>query len=86
MKVFYDAVILGGLIVCPLLCLLWIGRAKKRGWSAYIMAAAFLAMEVVLLALKFEWPKSLLYTFAAVLGVLLIFDFLIRSAIRGSAQ
>jgi FtsH-binding integral membrane protein len=79
---FFLLLALVGLVASAVL----LAVAKKRGPSAYVLAAAFAMFALVNLAFYLEWPSWALYGAGGVLAILLLADLALRSALKGNAR
>lgn len=73
-RLFYDAVVL----ICAIMALVNVGRAKKRGASAYLLGGAFLALGATVYAYTLNAPKAIVGLGGGVVFVLLAADMVYR--------
>jgi hypothetical protein len=75
-----DPALLSGTILCAVMAVISALRHKKRGVSAYIMAAAFLVLGLDMQLLRMRAPQAVIILGGVILIILLGCDFAARSA------
>lgn len=78
----FSIFLYGTTFLCAVMVLLNLGMAKKRGASAYIMAVSFLVAAGAILGVAKGGITTWTYIGGGVVVVLMIADFLLRSAKR----
>lgn len=82
----FETFLVAGAGLCALMILISIARYRSRGVNSLLMGGAFAAMGCLLLAIRAEAPKPLLYLLGAA-GIACLFgDFALRSARQEGSQ
>lgn len=76
----FDVFLLGGMILCGMMALVSLARARAKGASAWFQAAGFFAMGVALWLLRRRVGSGFIIAAFVVVGLALIADFVYRSA------
>lgn len=71
-----------GSVVCIIMAIVNVMRYKSRGLSAYFLAAAFVSLGFLFIALLQKWPRFVMAILGVMIAVSLVGDFIIRSANR----
>lgn len=79
MREFADGIISVGIVVCAAMILVWLVRLKSQGTRAYVMASAFAAMGLFLIAFRNQAPQAYLWTSGTLLVLLLAVDIGIKA-------
>jgi hypothetical protein len=76
---FFSAFYTGGIVLCALMAVVWLFRIKSKGATAWLMAAAFLALGALFFAFRDQWPLGLQIGIGALVLVLLVADGVVRA-------
>ena len=71
--------------LCGGMALVWAARARKRGWPAVPMTAAFVVFGCVMLLLRARAPQWSVVALAVLLFLLLVLDAFLRT-VKGGAK
>lgn len=71
-----------GMLVCAVMTVIWLFRVKSKGPTAWIMAAAFVAMGGLMYAIQQAAAGWVIWSLAGLLVLLLVLDAAVRAANR----
>lgn len=72
--------------VCAAMAVVTLFRVRKRGVSAYFLAAGFIALGFLLYGFHENWSKQAMALSGGALVICLVGDFLIRATVHGQAK
>ena len=75
----FEMFLLGSAILCLLMAVFNILRAKSRGVSGYLLCGAFLAVACALMLYRAGTDSAFVITVGGIAFILLVADFMIRA-------
>lgn len=79
----FEMFLAAGAGLCGLMILVSLARYRSRGVNSLLMGGAFAAMGGMLLALRQQAPRPVLYIFGAAMIACLFGDFALRAKHQG---